>query len=138
MREVWIDLAVTDSTGQTIYKSGAILADGSIDPKAVMYHSVLHDKNDTLTYLPWRAVKMVKEKLILPKQTVTENYAFNVPKNSVGPLTITAKLRYRAAPQNVMDDLFGKGSFKIAVVDMTQTEGQIRVVKRGFLKFFKK
>jgi hypothetical protein len=138
LREVWIDLIVTDAAGLTIYRSGAIETDGRVDPKAVMYHSILHDKNGKQTYLPWRAVALVKEHLILPKQTVTEHYSFRVPKATEGPLNVSATLRYRAAPQNVMDELFGKGSFDIKVVDMTQTNGEIRILKTGIWNLFRK
>ena len=133
LREVWIELVVKDGNGATIYTSGMIREDGSVDPTAVMYHAVLHDADGKVTYLPWRAVKMVKEHLIPPKQTVTESFAVAVPKGTVGPLEVSARLRYRSAPQNVMDELFGKGTFVIKTVNMASTTGRLPVSRWGSL-----
>ena len=119
LRQVWIDLIVKDAGGAEVFRSGAIDAQGKVDPKAVMYHSVLVDKDGAVTFKPWAAVKMVKEKLILPKQTVREEYAIPAAKR---PLKVRAVLRYRSAPQEVMDRLFGKGKYPIDVVDMASTE----------------
>ena len=42
-----------------------------------------------------------------------------------GPLRITATLRYRSAPQDVMDELFGKGRFTIEAVEMAVAEDRV-------------
>jgi hypothetical protein len=63
---------------------------------------------------------MVKEKLIPPKQTVRERYAFKTPAGA----TVRAVLRYRSAPQDVMDELFGKGKYPIRTVDMASAEAR--------------
>jgi hypothetical protein len=120
LRQVWIDLKVTDAAGKEIFRSGAIDENGRVDPGAVMYHSVLVDAEGKVTYLPWRAAKMVKEKLIPPKQTVRERYAFKTPAGA----TVRAVLRYRSAPQDVMDELFGKGKYPIRTVDMASAEAR--------------
>lgn len=127
LRQVWIDLAVADADGREIYRSGAVRSDGQVDPDAVMYHSVLVDENGEVTYLPWRAVKAVKERLIPAGGSTQETYTFSVPPGIGGPLTVHAVLRYRSAPQDVMDALFGKGRFPIEVVDMAAATGSIRV-----------
>ena len=130
LRQVWIDITVTDRDGNALYRSGAIEKNGRVDPEAVMYHSVLHDKNDELTYLPWRATKIAWERLIMPKETVTERYAVTVPKTAKLPLSVRATLRYRAAPQDIMDELFGQGRFKLETVDMATTTKRTRFSRR--------
>ncbi|MHC4449014.1 MAG: multiheme c-type cytochrome [Planctomycetota bacterium] len=122
LRQVWIDLQVTDAGGKEVYRSGAIDAAGKVDSKAVMYHSVLVDKSGAVTFKPWAAEKMIKEKLIGPKQTVRETYEFAAPK---GALQVRCVLRYRSAPQEVMDELFGKGKFTIDVVDMAESKAEL-------------
>lgn len=120
LRQVWIDLRVTTESDETLYRSGAVDEQGRVDPEAVMYHSILADKNGRVTYRPWEAEKMVLEKLIPPKGTMTESYAIPLPAGVKGPLRITATLRYRSAPQDVMDEMFGKGRFSIETVEMAE------------------
>ena len=127
LRQVWIDLRVTDADGKEIYRSGAIDATGRVDPKAVMYHSVLVDKAGAVTFKPWAAERMVKEKLIGPKETVRESYEFEIPAGVKGALNVRCVLRYRSAPQEVMDRLFGKGKFPIRVEDMAEAEASLAV-----------
>ena len=127
LRQVWIDLRATDASGREVFRSGAIDDAGRVDPKAVMYHSVLADAAGVVTYLPWRAVKMVSEKLIPPKATVRERYDVAIPKDAKGPLAFTATLRYRSAPQEVLDALFGKGKLPIRAVDMASAQGALAV-----------
>lgn len=122
LREVWIDLSVTDAAGKEVFRSGAIGKDGAVDKNAVMFHSVLHDKDGKVTFRPWRARKLAVEKLIPPKATVRERYAVDLP---AGRLKVRAVLRYRSAPQDVLDRLFGKGTFAIKVVDMCSAETRI-------------
>ncbi|HEX5139005.1 MAG TPA: multiheme c-type cytochrome [Planctomycetota bacterium] len=129
LRQVWIDLRVTDAKGAEVFRSGAVDADGRVDPGAVMYHSVLLDAKGEVTYLPWRAVKMAKEKLLPPKETVIEKWEVGVPAGAEGPLQVAALLRYRAAPQEVMDALFGKDRFDLRIVDMATARAEVALAR---------
>lgn len=120
LRQVWLDVAVTDAGGREVFRSGAIDETGKVDPGAVMYHAVLADSDGRPTYLPWRAQKMISEKLIPPRSAVVESFRVPVPEGVRAPFGIRATLRYRSAPQDVMDSLFGKGRFHIPVVDMAE------------------
>ncbi|MHC4490160.1 MAG: multiheme c-type cytochrome [Planctomycetota bacterium] len=127
LRQVWIDLAVRDAGGKEIFRSGAVdAATGKVDRDAVMYHAVLLDEEGEATYKPWRAVEMLEEKLIPPKETVRERYAVRISKAVRGPFAVEAILRYRSAPQEVMDQLFGRGRFLLRIVDMATAEGRIK------------
>lgn len=118
LRQVWIDLSVRDAAGKEIFRSGAIGANGAVDPTAVMFNAVLADKQGKVTFKPWMAHKMISERLIPAKGTERDTYRVPVPAGAKLPLTARAVLRYRSAPQEVMDELFGQGKFKIDVVDM--------------------
>jgi hypothetical protein len=125
LRQVWIDLRVTDAGGREVFRSGAIDGAGRVDPKAVVYHSVLADEKGEVTYLPWRAVKMIHEKLIPPKATVRETYEVTPGEGAKPPFQVAATLRYRSAPQDVLDALFGKGTLSVRAVDMTSAEATV-------------
>jgi hypothetical protein len=68
---------------------------------------------------------MAKEKLLPPKETVHEKWEVRVPAGAEGPLAVEAVLRYRAAPQEVMDGLFGKGKFDLRIVDMATARTEV-------------
>lgn len=127
LRQIWIDLEITDVGGTAVYRSGAVDDDGRVDPEAVMYHSVLTDQNGDITYLPWRAEKLAVENLIPPKATARELYRVPIPSNATGPLSVRAVLRYRSAPQEVLDELFGKGKLPIRVVDMVAADATVQI-----------
>lgn len=125
LRQVWIDVRVTDAAGADVFRSGAIDDTGRVDPKAAMFHSVLHDEKGEVTFLPWRAAKIAHERLIPAKGTERETYEVTVPAGTKGPLRVTATLRYRSAPQDKLDALFGKGTFAIRAVDMALGEAVV-------------
>jgi hypothetical protein len=125
LRQVWIDVQLSDAAGKILYQSGAIRADGSVDPDAVMFHSVLADAQGKITYRPWLAEKILSEKLIPPKQTVSSDFEIKLPAGAKGPFNLRAVLRYRSAPQDVMDQLFGAGKFKLRTVDMAIAESTL-------------
>jgi hypothetical protein len=126
LRQVWIDLAVRDARGKEIFRSGAVDREGKVDRDAVMYHAVLLDEEGEATYKPWRVVEMLEEKLIPPKETVRERYAVRISTVARGPFTVRAVLRYRSAPQEAMDRLFGRGRFLLRIVDMAAADGTFK------------
>ena len=125
LRQVWIDLEVADVEGDPVFRSGEVDARGKVDEEAVMYHAVLADENGEITYLPWRAEKMISEKLIPPRGTVREPYTVAIPDDARGPLSVRALLRYRSAPQEVLDELFGPGTYPLRIVDMAAAKGMV-------------
>lgn len=125
LRQVWISLLVADAGGQALYSNGVLRADGSLGPDAVIFHTILGDAQGRPTYRMWKATRMLFEKLIPPRATVTTTYAVPVPAAARGPLTVRAALHYRSAPQEAMDELFGAGKFKLRVVEMAAAEAEL-------------
>ena len=119
LRHAWVDLRISDADDQEVFRSGAIDENGKLDPKAHVFTGVLHDKDGNVTYWPWEAVKLASEYLIHPKETKRETYRVALPAGAKAPFKIESTLRYRSAPQDVLDDLFGKGKLTVEVVDMT-------------------
>jgi len=129
LRQVWVDVRVTDASGAVVFRSGAVDGDGRVDPGAVMYNSVLVDEQGEIVYRPWRAAKMERERLLPPKKAVHEQWEIQVPAGTKGPILVEATLRYRAAPQDVMDRLFGKGRFHLRIVDMAKAKATVPLAR---------
>ncbi|RJQ43780.1 MAG: cytochrome c family protein [Gaiellales bacterium] len=118
VREMWLDVQVTDAGGKTVFHSGAVDEDGAVDADAVMYHTVLKDKNGDPTHKPWFAAGILSDHRIPPMETVSETYAIHVPDDAVAPLTVKATLRYRSAPQTVIEELLGDGAPTLPIIEM--------------------
>lgn len=125
-REMWLDVSVTDSSGREIFRSGAINEKGDIDPEAVVYNTIMGDKDGKPTEDIWKAAKILKDKRIPPKESATERYVVRVPADAVFPLRVKAYLKYRSARQSLVDELFGRGTVVLPIINMAQSVADIK------------
>lgn len=124
-RMVWLNIDVRDKTGKKIFSSGEMDKDNYIEENAVVYHTVLGDSSGKPTMKVWLADRILSDNRIPPKGQSIETFTFNVPKEAVGPLNISAKLNYISATQELADELFGKGVIKPPVVEMASANASI-------------
>ena len=129
VRQMWIELVVTDATGSTIYHSGKLDDDGTIDPKAKMFNARAVDANGKHTYKPWEINRFEYNNTIPPKGSSTTDYTFLVPVGVKGPLKAHATLRYRSYPQSLANQLLGKDAITLPIVDMVQKETGNTIIK---------
>lgn len=127
VRQMWLEVKVRDAAGTTLYHSGAVDGQGTIDPKAKMFHAKAVNKQGDHTYKPWEINRFEYNSTIPPKGAVTTDYAFLVPSRVTGPLSVSATLRYRSYPQSLADLLLGKDSIPLPIVDMVHQERVIRL-----------
>jgi hypothetical protein len=128
VREMWLDVTVTDASGKTIYRSGEIGEDGTVDPEAVMYQTIFKDKDGQATHKPWLAAETLSDRRIPPMGSVTEKYSVMVPAGTAMPLSIKASLRYRTASQSVVDELMGDEAIEIPVIDMASATAEVKQI----------
>jgi hypothetical protein len=123
IREMWIYLEIKDAKGKEIFVSGKLDKEGNVDPKAVMYHTILGDKEGKPTVKMWEAEKILYDHRIPPKESVTESYKVEIPPQVKPPFKIKAVLYYRSAPQKIINKLFGKAGetpkIEVPLVEMT-------------------
>ncbi|MHB9112745.1 MAG: multiheme c-type cytochrome [Thermoleophilia bacterium] len=126
VREMWLDVTVTDATGKTIYRSGEVGEDGVVDPQAVMYQTLFKDKDGQTTHKPWLADEILSDNRIPPMGSVTEKYSVPVPDGTAMPLTVKANLRYRTASQSVVDEVMGDDAIEIPIIDMASATAEVK------------
>jgi mono/diheme cytochrome c family protein len=126
IREMWLDVTVIDAGGNTVYQSGAIDENGAVDPRAVMYRTEFRDKDGQPTNKPWLAAGILADHRVPPMGSLTEKYGIPVPADAALPLTVQATLRYRTAPQPLVDDLLGRDELAIPVIDMASARAEVR------------
>lgn len=122
VREAWIDVEVTDSTGHEIFRSGALDENGIIDHDAVKFHNVIGDADGKPTMKIWEAESIIEDTRIPPKKSVTNNFTFKVPDDVATPLTVRTSLNYRTASQELIDYLFGSGLVIVPTIEIAKME----------------
>ncbi|MDK2832228.1 MAG: hypothetical protein PWQ75_1980 [Methanolobus sp.] len=119
IREIWLEVTATDADGESIYDAGSLDADGNIIDAKMLYNNVLGDTNGEETKSFWLAESILEDNRIAPKETVTEHHSFVLPENAVYPITVESTLKYRSAPQDMIDHLLGEET-EVPVVDMNE------------------
>jgi len=131
-REIWLELIALDSEGKEIYHSGALDSEGKIDPEATVYHTVFADSEGNPTVKVWEAESILSDNRIGPKSSVVEKHSFSMPQNASNPISVKAVLHYRSASQEHIDDLFGKGTYSVPVIDMAAYPEEEKASTPGF------
>jgi len=128
LRDMWLELTVLDPAGKLLYASGGLDEHGEIAPGAVKYQVVMADAEGKATPKFWLAASKLSDHRIPPKQTITETYSVPIPAEATGPLTVRARLRYRAASPSVLRLGLGEDSTEtLPIVEMAEAEGQVSV-----------
>ena len=128
-REVWIDFQVRDEAGKEIYRLGAI-KEGQTEKGTKSFKAILGDKHGNVVDLNvWEADRILSDTRILPKGFAEVEYAFAVPADATGKLTIIADLNYMSFPQYVLDDLFGKDVMKSEIIRMGSLRKEVQITK---------
>jgi Cytochrome c554 and c-prime len=128
VREMWLDVTVKDSDGSVIFRSGDLDEKGNIKPGAVIYHSILGKGGQAIKptlFLP-EATQVLYDHRIAPLGYDLEEFVFEIPRAAKGPLSYRVEMRYRSAPQSLIDGLLGKDAPKLPVFDMGEAEGTIK------------
>lgn len=122
INEVWIYLRVADANNVTVFETGALRADRSVDPQAQFYRSLPVDRAGRHV---WRhdlfnAVGEVYKNTIPPGKSDIVEYGFRVPYWAKGQLTVTAVLRYRKFNQRYADWVLEQAAADLPIVDMAR------------------
>jgi hypothetical protein len=131
VREIWLDVTVTDNAGKVLLRSGEIGEGGGIDPTSAIFKTFLGigktnvklsccffaigERNKILS-----AERITRDRRILPKGYDEEKYAFRVPAGAAFPITVTVKLNYRSMSQAFADIFYPDGSLTVPVLRMAE------------------
>jgi hypothetical protein len=136
VREMWLDVTVTDAKGKVLLRSGALGENGGIDPTAAIFKTFLGigrtnvkmsccffaigERNKILS-----AEAITRDRRILPKGYDEEKYAFEVPRGAAYPIRVEARLNYRSMSQDFANIFFPDGTFKVPVIRMDEATARI-------------
>jgi hypothetical protein len=118
VRQMWLDLKITDAGGKVLLRSGNINENGDVDENAVMYQTHLGDEKGNPVLNVAKADRILYDHRIPPKGYVIEKFAFYIPDDAVAPLKIETTLKYRSASQSLANVLLGDNAPEIPAIDM--------------------
>jgi mono/diheme cytochrome c family protein len=125
VRQMWLDVKVTDARGKVLLRSGGMDETGKIDENAVMYHTHLGNEKGEPVINVAKADRILYDHRIPPKGYAVENYAFYIPVDAVSPLTVEVTLKYRSASQSIANVLMGDSAPQIPVINMVRVADEI-------------
>lgn len=121
VRELWLEIEVTDQNGKIIYTSGKLDSHGEVDKNATMFKSYAVDKEGKPAKFIWTVERFERRTTIPPKGHQYGRYAFNIPEDTT-ELHVRSKLNYRSFSQHFIDHLLGEGRMEIPTVTMNDLE----------------
>ena len=101
LRQVWLELALSDSKGQVLWSSGVLDQYGGFDRTTVQFRKVLGDANGQPIDLHrvWIATQILSDTSLRPLEARAISYPIAVPSTPSVPLTLTVRLLYRDVSQ---------------------------------------
>jgi len=125
VRQMWLDVKITDSRGKTILRSGSLDKNGNIDKNAVLYYTQLGNEKGEPVVNVALADRILYDHRIPPQGYLIEKFAFQIPKGAVSPLTVEATLKYRSVSQSLAKALLGHSAPKVPVIKMVSLVDKI-------------
>jgi len=117
IRELWLEVQVTDQNGKEIFVSGKLDDHSEVDPDATMFKAYAVDDDGKPAEYIWTVARFERRTTIPPKGHQYGRYAFNVPEGTTS-LRVRTKLNYRSFSQHFVDHLLGEGEMKVPTVVM--------------------
>jgi Flp pilus assembly protein TadD len=134
MYEPWVEFEVLDSSGKTIFHSGFIKPDGTLDERAHVYKTILvDDAGRSITrHQVWLARVKAYDNSIPPGRSDIARYRFRLPndESGCGPsgVKLRARVNYRRFIQEYTDYVLKRHNashLKVPVVLMAEAELRI-------------
>ncbi len=97
LRQLWLAVTVTDAAGKLIFSAGQTNEYGDPAEGTATYGIAWRDAAGHPTDRLWEAAAPLHDRRIPAGDTLTEAFAFRIPPETVGPLSIRVALNYRAA-----------------------------------------
>jgi hypothetical protein len=130
LRQMWLELNVTDAAGKSVYESGLVYDTGRFGVDTISFGTVAGDDQGRPTYKPWEMAQFLRKRTIPPKGVARESVSITVPGDLSGPLTIEARLLYRSAPPEVVEWLFPEGGYVPLITEMALAKSTVMLTDK--------
>ena len=133
--EAWVEFSVQDSAGKSVYHSGFINADGTLDTRAHSFTNrpVNVDGEFVDNHKVWTIHSVAYDNTIQSGRSTLVRYEFRVPKDVNGALTLTAKVNYRHLRQSYLNNVFGPDHPAYPIVEIASRTRVLNVGNTGMM-----
>jgi hypothetical protein len=123
----WVEVKVSDPSGKVLFTSGGLTPEGYLEPGTfeLKAEGVNAAGKEIVRHDLWHYVGAKWKRAIFPGYSDMYEYKFKLPPNARGPLTITARLRYRKANQYFMDFAFPGKHLHSPIADLSSDRVEI-------------
>lgn len=130
MYEPWVEFEAIDAAGRTIFHSGFIRPDQTLDESAHVYKALLLDESGRAItrHQMWTTRVKAYDNAIPSGRTDIVRYTFRMPADAAGGVTLRARVNYRRFIQEYTDYVLQKHrvpQLKMPVVRMAEAEVKI-------------
>ncbi len=127
--EAWVAFTVTDAAGATVYRSGYLRPDGTLDPGAHSFTNRPVDKAGEFVddHRVWTIHSVAYDNTIQSGRSALVRYVFVLPKDVKGPIRMTAAVEYRHLRQSYLNHVLGPKHPAYPVVEMTSRTRSLNV-----------
>jgi len=100
VRQIWLELTVTDAQGKAVMSTGTVSPTGELPEEARLFNSDGMGEGFHFAIDPWEVIAFSRHDTIPPRGYRDVHYGVSAPAEG-GPLKVVARLRYRQAEQKV-------------------------------------
>jgi hypothetical protein len=120
LRQVWLEVTLSDATGAVAWQAGALAPDGRLGPEAVLFRKVLGDARDRPVDLHrfWVATQILEDTRLAPGETRDVRFDLGPADLGSGPYTLAARLLYRDVPPDFAEFATGQPVTNWPAVEM--------------------
>ena len=129
--EAWVEFDVKDSQGHSIYHSGFIKPDGSLDERAHSFTNrpVNEDGEFVDNHKVWTIHSVAYDNTVPAGRSVLVRYEFKIPAEVKDAVSVTAKVNYRHLRQSYLNNIFGKDDHP--AYPIVELSSRTRILKIG-------
>jgi len=122
LRQVWLEVRVTDETGAELLSTGKLDERGRLPEGTVIYTTVVADALGKTTTRFWNAVRKVSDRRLPAGGGQDELFVAALGKRQAGQVTVEAILRYRSLSPAGLEEVGTPGLVEIPVLEMTRAK----------------
>ena len=134
MYEPWVEFEVIDAGGKTVFHSGFIKPDGTLDESAHVYKALLLDTagRPLTRHQVWLGTAKAYDNFINPGRSDLARFRFRMPDNldQETPITLRARVNYRRFIQEYTEYVLKRQKVELTIPVVRMAEAEVRIVAR--------